>query len=473
MDHLVLTKVEGIIMRIRIEKDTIGEIKIPADKYWGAQTQRSLENFKIGTNLMPMEVIFSYAIIKKSAAKANAQLNVLSLEKEQLISKVCDEILREELNEEFPLSVWQTGSGTHTNMNLNEVIANRANVLLGYSLTSVDRIISPNDDVNKSQSSNDTFSTAMHIAASKILIEKTIPAIQGLRNSLHEKSVLFKEIIKIGRTHMMDATPITLGQEFSGYITQLDYGLKVLRNSITRLYNLPIGGTAVGTGLNTPKGYSELVCKNICEQTNLPFKSADNKFESIASHDALMESHSALKLLAISLMKIGNDVRLLSSGPRSGIGELILPTNEPGSSIMPGKVNPTQCEALTMVCAQVLGNDTAISIGGMSGQLQLNTFKPMIIFNYINSATLLADVCHSFEKNCVVGIKANLENIEISLNNSLMLATALNTHIGYNKSAEIAKAAFENGTSLKEEALILGYVSSDDYDLWVDPKKMV
>jgi fumarate hydratase class II len=451
-------------MKTRIEKDSMGEVEVPDNKYWGAQTQRSLENFKIGANLMPMNIIFAFAILKKTAAKVNSDLNLLSFEKEKLISEVCDEILRGELNDEFPLSVWQTGSGTHTNMNLNEVIANRSNFLGGYNIKNSDQFVSPNDDVNKSQSSNDTFSAAMHIAATKVLIEKTIPAVEAFE---------FMKIIKVGRTHMMDATPITLGQEFSGYVTQLEYGLNTLKNSLTRLFKLPIGGTAVGTGLNAPKEYSKLICLYISGLTELPFEPANNKFELIASHDALIESHNALKVLAISLMKIASDIRLLGSGPRSGLGELILPSNEPGSSIMPGKVNPTQCEALTMVCAQILGNDTAISIGGMSGQLELNAFKPMIIFNFINSAILLADVCHSFEKNCVSGIQANVKNIQIALENSLMLVTALNPHIGYNKAAEIAKVAYENNISLREAAINSGHVTSENYDLWVDPKKMV
>lgn len=457
----------------RKEKDTLGIVEVPKDKYWGAQTQRSFENFKIGQNTMPLEVIYAFAILKKAAALANQELNVLTSDKAQLICKVCDEILSSKLDSEFPLTVWQTGSGTQTNMNINEVVSNRAHVLLGNKLDGGERSLSANDDVNKSQSSNDTFPTAMHISAYKLLIVKTIPAVEDLKNCLQKKSQDFMEIIKIGRTHFMDATPIRLGQEFSGYTAQLEFGLIALRNSLAHLSQLALGGTAVGTGLNTPKGYSELVAKKISELTKLPFKTANNKFESLAAHDALVESHNALKQLAVSLMKIGNDIRMLSSGPRSGIGEIILPVNEPGSSIMPGKTNPTQCEALTMVCAQIMGNDVAMSVAGMSGQFELNVFKPMMIFNFLNSAQLMADACNSFNKNCVQGIEANHKRIQEHLDRSLMLVTSLNSHIGYYKAAEIANAAYKNQTSLKEEALKSGYVTAEEFELWVDPKAMV
>ncbi len=458
---------------MRVEKDTMGEIKVPQNRYWGAQTQRSLQNFSIGNDLIPKEVIYAYATLKKAAALTNADLDCLSKEKSELIVRVCDEILEGKLDDEFPLSVWQTGSGTHTNMNINEVISNRAHVLLGNKLGEGECFLRPNDDVNKSQSSNDTFPTAMHIAAVKILLEHTIPAIEELRKSLHDKVLEFSDIIKIGRTHMMDATPITFGQEFSAYVTQLDYGLNALKHSLTRLYELPLGGTAVGTGINAPDGYSELVCKKISKLTQISFSSATNKFESIAANDGIVESHNALKLVATGLMKIGNDIRLLSSGPRSGLAEIILPANEPGSSIMPGKVNPTQCEALTMVCAQVLGNDVAITVGGMQGNLELNAFKPLIIHNYIHSARILADSCQSFAKNCVQGMQVNQQRIKELLDNSLMLVTALNPHIGYYKAAEIAKAAFKNKTTLKEEAIKSGYVTEEEFDKWVDPKKMI
>ena len=461
-------------MSFRIEKDTIGEIKVESDKYWGAQTERSRNNFKIGSpKSMPMEIIHAFAVLKKAAAITNFQLGVLDEKKKDLIINVCDEILDNKLNDQFPLVVWQTGSGTQTNMNLNEVIANRAHVINGGSLEEGNSTLKANDDVNKSQSSNDTFPTAMHIAAFKVIIEKTIPGITALKNTIEEKSIAFKDVVKIGRTHLMDATPLTLGQEFSGYVSQLNHGLKALKNTLEHLSELALGGTAVGTGLNTPKGYSEMVAKNIAELTNLPFITAKNKFEALAAHDAIVETHGALKQLAVSLNKIANDIRMLASGPRSGIGELIIPANEPGSSIMPGKVNPTQCEALTMVCAQVMGNDAAISFGGAQGHYELNVFKPMMAKNIIESANLLADASLSFNKHCAKGIEPNHANIEKLLNNSLMLVTALNTKIGYYKAAEIANTAHKNGTTLKEEAVNLGYVTPKEYDEWVDPKKMI
>ena len=460
-------------MNYRLEKDTLGEVQVPAEKYWGAQTQRSLENFKISNQKMPLEVIYAFAILKKAAAKTNAELGVLDKEKSDLIAQVCDEILEGKWDDQFPLVVWQTGSGTQTNMNVNEVIANRSHVLRGNKLGEGGKFILANDDVNKSQSSNDTFPTAMHIAAYKLLIENTIPSVQTLRDTIKQKSEEMKAIVKIGRTHFMDATPLTLGQEFSGYAAQLTHGLKALKNTLEHLSELALGGTAVGTGLNTPKGYAELVAKNIAEISGLPFKTADNKFESLAAHDALVETHGALKQLAVSLMKIANDIRMLSSGPRSGIGEINIPANEPGSSIMPGKVNPTQCEALTMVCAQVMGNDVALSVGGMNGQFELNVFKPMMITNLLHSAQLLGDASASFEKHCVAGIEPNKKRIKEHLDNSLMLVTALNTKIGYYKAAEIANAAHANGTTLKEEAIRLGYVSAEEFDRWVDPLKMI
>ncbi len=460
-------------MNYRIEKDTLGEVQVPEDKYWGAQTQRSLENFKIGNQKMPIEVIYAFASLKKAAAKTNVELGVLDKEKSDLIAQVCDEITNGKWDDQFPLVIWQTGSGTQTNMNVNEVIANRSHVLRGNKLGEGEKFILANDDVNKSQSSNDTFPTAMHIAAYKSLIENTIPSVERLRNTIMQKSEEMKAVVKIGRTHFMDATPLTLGQEFSGYAAQLTHGLKALKNTLTHLSELALGGTAVGTGLNTPNGYAELVAKNIAEISDLPFKTAENKFESLAAHDALVETHGALKQLAVSLMKIANDIRMLSSGPRSGIGEINIPANEPGSSIMPGKVNPTQCEALTMVCAQVMGNDVAISVGGMSGQFELNVFKPMMIANLLHSAQLLGDACVSFEKHCVAGIEPNKKRIKELLNNSLMLVTALNTKIGYYKAAEIANAAHENDTTLKEEAIRLGYVSAEEFDRWVDPLKMI
>ncbi len=458
---------------VRIEKDTIGPVEVPADKYWGAQTQRSIQNFKIGGNQMPLEVIRGFAYLKKSAARTNEQLGVLPTEKADAIAQVCDEILEGKLDDQFPLVVWQTGSGTQSNMNVNEVVANRAHVVLGNKLGEGDKLLAPNDDVNKSQSSNDTFPTAMHISAYKIVVETTIPGVEKLKATLEKKAEEMKDVVKIGRTHFMDATPLTLGQEFSGYISQLDHGLKALKNTLTHLSELALGGTAVGTGINTPAGYADLVAEKIAEFTGLPFVSAENKFEALAAHDAIVETHGALKQLAVSLMKIGNDIRMLCSGPRSGIGEIIIPANEPGSSIMPGKVNPTQCEALTMVCAQVLGNDVAVSVGGMNGHFELNVFKPMMIFNLLNSARLIGDACVSFNDNCAAGIEPNLPRVQEHLNNSLMLVTALNTKIGYYKAAEIANTAHANGTTLKEEAINLGYLTSDEFDAWVDPKKMI
>ena len=461
-------------MSFRIEKDTIGEIKVESDKYWGAQTERSRNNFKIGSPAsMPIEIIHAFAVLKKAAAITNFKLGVLDEKKKDLISKVCDEILDNKLNDEFPLVVWQTGSGTQSNMNVNEVIANRAHVINGGSLDEGNSTLKANDDVNKSQSSNDTFPTAMHVASYKIIIEKTIPAIEMLKSTFEKKSKDFKDVVKIGRTHLMDATPLTLGQEFSGYASQLDHGLKALNNTLEHLSELALGGTAVGTGLNTPNGYAEMVAKNIAEITDLPFVTAKNKFEALAAHDAIVETHGAIKQLAVSVNKIANDIRMLASGPRSGIGELIIPANEPGSSIMPGKVNPTQCEALTMVCAQVMGNDVAISFGGAQGHYELNVFKPMMAKNLIESATILADASLSFNEHCAKGIEPNHANIEKLLNNSLMLVTALNTKIGYYKAAEIANTAHKNGTTLKEEAVNLGYVTSEEYDEWVDPKKMI
>ncbi|MCX6258420.1 MAG: class II fumarate hydratase [Bacteroidia bacterium] len=460
-------------MEYRTEKDTMGEVKVPADKYWGAQTQRSFENFKIGNNPMPSEIIEAFAYLKKAAAIVNMDLGVLPADKCELISKVCDEILRGKLNEQFPLTVWQTGSGTQSNMNLNEVIANRAHVLAGNKLGEGKTYIHPNDDVNKSQSSNDTFPTAMHIAAYKMLAETTIPGIIKLRNTLDKKSKDFMNIVKIGRTHWMDATPVTLGQEFSGYVAQLDYGIKAIKYSMVHITELALGGTAVGTGINCPDGYSEKVAAKIAELTGYSFITAPNKFESLATHDAMVEASGTLKTVATSLMKILNDIRVLASGPRSGIGEISIPANEPGSSIMPGKVNPTQIEALTMVCAQVAGNDVAITIGGMNGFFELNVFKPMIIYNFLHSARLLGDACVSFNDNCAVGIEPNLDTIKQNVENSLMLVTALNTHIGYDKSAQIAKKAHAENTTLRKAAIDLGYVTDEDFTKWVDPAKMV
>ncbi|NDG51491.1 MAG: class II fumarate hydratase [Flavobacteriia bacterium] len=460
-------------MSYRIEKDTMGEVKVPAEKYWGAQTERSRNNFKIGQSAsMPLEVVYGFAYLKKAAAHTNCELGVLSSEKRDLISAVCDEILEGKHDDEFPLVVWQTGSGTQSNMNTNEVIANRAHVLNGGSLDDENKFIHPNDDVNKSQSSNDTFPTGMHIAAYKMIVETTIPGVERLRDTLDEKSKAFMHVVKIGRTHLMDATPLTLGQEFSGYVSQLDHGLKALKNTLAHLSELALGGTAVGTGINTPEGYANLVSKKIAEFTQLPFVSADNKFEALAAHDAIVESHNALKQLAVSLNKIANDIRLLASGPRSGIGEIIIPSNEPGSSIMPGKVNPTQCEALTMVCAQVMGNDVAIGVGGMQGHYELNVFKPMMAANILQSARLIGDACVSFKLNCAEGIEPNYDNLKKNLDNSLMLVTALNTKIGYEKAAKIAKTAHQNGTTLKEESVNLGYLTAEEFDEWVRPEDM-
>ncbi|WP_419211165.1 class II fumarate hydratase [Maribacter sp. X9] len=461
-------------MEFRIEKDTMGKVEVPKDKYWGAQTERSRNNFKIGPSAsMPMDIIYGFAYLKKSAAYANCELGVLSTEKRDLIAQVCDEILEGKLNDQFPLVIWQTGSGTQSNMNVNEVVANRAHEIAGQVIGEGEKTIQPNDDVNKSQSSNDTFPTGMHIAAYKKIVEVTIPGVTQLRNTLHKKAIEFKNVVKIGRTHLMDATPLTLGQEFSGYVSQLDHGLKALNNTLAHLSELALGGTAVGTGLNTPEGYDVLVAKYIAEFTGLSFITAENKFEALAAHDAIVESHGALKQLAVSLNKIANDIRMMASGPRSGIGEIIIPANEPGSSIMPGKVNPTQCEALTMVCAQVMGNDVAISIGGTQGHYELNVFKPLMAANILQSAQLIGDACVSFEENCAAGIEPNHEVIKQLLNNSLMLVTALNTKIGYYKAAEIANTAHKNGTTLKEEAINLGYVTAEDYDEWVKPEDMV
>ena len=461
-------------MDYRIEKDTMGEVKVPSDKLWGAQTERSRNNFKIGApGSMPMEIIYGFAYLKKAAAFTNCELGVLSVDKRDLISKVCDEILEGKHDDQFPLVIWQTGSGTQSNMNLNEVIANRAQQLAGKTIGEGEKVLSPNDDVNKSQSSNDTFPTGMHIAAYKKIIEVTIPGVKQLRNTLKKKSEEFKDVVKIGRTHFMDATPLTLGQEFSGYVSQLDHGLKALENTLPHLSELALGGTAVGTGLNTPKGYSKRVAEFIAKFTELPFISAPNKFEALAAHDAFVETSGALKTLAVSLNKIANDIRMLASGPRSGIGEILIPANEPGSSIMPGKVNPTQVEALTMVCAQVIGNDVTINVGGMQGQFELNVFKPVMAANILQSARLLGDACISFEKHCAAGIEPNKPRIQELLNNSLMLVTALNTKIGYYKAAEIANTAHQNGTTLKEEAVNLGYVTPEEFDEWVRPKDMV
>lgn len=462
-------------MEYRIEKDTMGDVKVPADKYWGAQTERSRNNFKIGgaKQQMPLEIIYGFAYLKKAAAHTNCELGVLASEKRDLISQVCDEILGGKLDDQFPLVIWQTGSGTQSNMNSNEVIANRAHVISGNKLGEGDRFIHPNDDVNKSQSSNDTFPTGMHIACYKMVVETTIPGVKKLRDTLHAKAQKYMGVVKIGRTHLMDATPLTVGQEFSGYVSQLDHGIKALENTLAHMSELALGGTAVGTGINTPEGYSELVAKKIADFSGLPFITAENKFEALAAHDAIVETHGALKQLAVSLMKIGNDIRLLASGPRCGIGELNIPANEPGSSIMPGKVNPTQAEALTMVCAQVVGNDMAVAAGGMNGHFELNVFKPMMAQNLLESARLIGDACVSFNDNCAVGIEPNEANITKNLNNSLMLVTALNTHIGYDKSSKIAKTAHANGTTLKEEAINLGYLTSEEFDLWVDPSKMI
>ncbi|APD06147.1 fumarate hydratase [Flavobacteriaceae bacterium UJ101] len=460
-------------MEFRIEKDTIGEVKVPADKYWGAQTERSRNNFKIGPSAsMPKEIIEGFAYLKKAAAYTNCELGALSEEKRDLIAQVCDEILAGKLDDQFPLVIWQTGSGTQSNMNVNEVIAHRAHEIAGNKIGEGEKTIQPNDDVNKSQSSNDTFPTGMHIACYKKIVETTIPGIEKLRDTLQQKSTDFKDVVKIGRTHLMDATPLTIGQEFSGYVAQLNHGIKALKNTLAHLSELALGGTAVGTGLNTPKGYDVLVAKYIAEFTGLPFITAENKFEALAAHDALVETHGALKQIAVSLNKIANDIRLMASGPRSGIGELIIPANEPGSSIMPGKVNPTQSEAMTMVCAQVMGNDVTVTVAGTQGHYELNVFKPVMAANVLQSAQLIGDACVSFNDNCAVGIQPNYKRIEELLNNSLMLVTALNTKIGYYKAAEIANTAHKNGTTLKEEAINLGYVTEEEYDQWVIPADM-
>ncbi|MCX6235496.1 MAG: class II fumarate hydratase [Bacteroidetes bacterium] len=459
--------------KTRIEKDTMGPVEVPADKYWGAQTQRSKDNFKIGDGRMPIEIIRAFATLKKAAALVNYDLGKLPAEKKDLICQVCDEITDGKLDDQFPLVVWQTGSGTQTNMNLNEVIANRAHVIHGGVLGEGQKFIHPNDDVNKSQSSNDTFPTAMHIAAYNAVVEITVPGVEKLRETLDKKAKEFAVIVKIGRTHLMDATPLTLGQEFSGYVSQLDHGLKALRNTLPHLLELALGGTAVGTGINAPKGYDVLVAKKIAELTGYPFVTAPNKFEALSAHDAIVEASGALKRLAVSLMAIAHNIRMLGSGPRCGIGELILPENEPGSSIMPGKVNPTQPEALTMVCAQVMGNDVAITVGGLNSHFQLNVFKPVMIYNFLMSARLLGDACVSFNDNCAAGIQANLVNIQKNLENSLMLVTALNPYIGYDNSAKIAKKAHAENKTLREAAMELGLVTNEQFTEWVDPKKMI
>lgn len=461
-------------MEYRIEKDTLGEVKVPIDNYWGAQTERSKNNFNIGPKAsMPLEIIYAFAYLKKAAAYANSELGVLTKEKRDLIAQVCEEILAKKLDDQFPLVIWQTGSGTHSNMNVNEVIANRAHVLAGNKLGIGETFLKANDDVNKSQSSNDTFPTAIHIAAYKMILEKTIVGVEQLRTTFDAKSKTYKKVVKIGRTHLMDATPLTLGQEFSGYVSQLNHGLKALKNTLPHLSEIALGGTAVGTGLNSPKGYDVLVAEKIAEFSGHPFVTAENKFEALASNDALIETHGALKQLSVSLNKIANDIRMMASGPRSGIGELIIPANEPGSSIMPGKVNPTQCEALTMVCAQVMGNDVAITIGGTQGHYELNVFKPMMAYNLLQSAELLGDACFSFDKHCAQGIEPNYKRIEQLVNSSLMLVTALNPKIGYYKAAEIANAAYKNETTLKEEAIRLGYLTEEEYTKWVIPSNMV
>ena len=460
-------------MEFRKEKDSIGLVDVPADKYWGAQTQRSFGNFKIGGHQMPPEIIRAFAILKKAAAITNFEAGILPEEKKNLIALVCDEILEGKLADQFPLVVWQTGSGTQSNMNVNEVIANRAHVCSGGKLSDEKKILHPNDDVNQSQSSNDTFPTAMHIAAYQKLEEVTLPGLELLKNTLQEKAAAYMDIVKIGRTHFMDATPLTLGQEISAYAVQLQNGIRAIRNTLPRIAELALGGTAVGTGLNTPPGYSENVARHIAALSGLPFVSAPNKFEALATHDALVEAHGALKTVAVSLMKIGNDIRMLSSGPRSGIGEIIIPANEPGSSIMPGKVNPTQSEALTMAMAQVIGNDVAINIGGMNGHFELNVFKPLIIYNFLTSARLIGDACVSFNDHCAVGIEPNHSRIREQLNNSLMLVTALNTHIGYDNAAKIAKKAYAEHTTLKEAALQLGLLTAEQFDEWVKPEDMI
>ena len=459
-------------MEYRIERDSIGEIQVPADKYWAAQTQRSLENFKIGNQKMPTEIIRAFAVLKKCAAMTNHELGVLSEQKMSLIAQVCDEIIAGNLDDQFPLVIWQTGSGTQSNMNVNEVIANRGHVLAGGKLSDTEKVLHPNDDVNKSQSSNDTFPTAMSIAVYKQMVDFAIPGLQVLKDSFKKKARDFKDVVKIGRTHFMDATPLTLGQEFSGYRRQLELSINAIENAMIGAQEIALGGTAVGTGLNTPKGYAELVAKKISTEMAMPFRSAENKFEALAAHDAMVELHGSLKRAAVSCMKIGNDIRMLSSGPRSGIGEIIIPSNEPGSSIMPGKVNPTQCEALTMVCAQVMGNDVAVSIGGSNGHFELNVFKPLIAANLLQSARILGQACLSFNDNCVVGIEPNLPEIKNKLDNSLMLVTALNTHIGYDKAAKIAKKAYNDNTTLKEAAIELSFLTAEEFDQWVRPENM-
>lgn len=461
-------------MDFRIEKDTLGEVQVPKEVYWGAQTERSRNNFKIGPSAsMPLEIIYGFAYLKKAAAYANCKLNVLSKEKRDAIATVCDEILEGNHDSQFPLVIWQTGSGTQSNMNVNEVIANRAHVLAGKHLGEGDKTLSPNDDVNKSQSSNDTFPTGMHIALYLKLVEQTLPKIKALKEAIEKKAIAFKDVVKIGRTHLMDATPLTLGQEFSGYVSQLEHGIKALQNTLPHLSELALGGTAVGTGINTPKNYATTVAQYIAEFTGQPFVSAKNKFEALAAHDAIVETHGALKQIAVSLNKIGNDIRMLASGPRSGIGEIILPANEPGSSIMPGKVNPTQCEALTMVCAQVMGNDVAVTIGGTQGHFELNVFKPLLAANGLSSAQLLGDAAESFMKHCIQGIQVNQAKIDELVSNSLMLVTALNTKIGYYKAAEIANKAHAEGTTLKEASLALGYLTEQEFEAWVVPEKMI
>ena len=461
-------------MSFRAEKDTLGVVKVPADKYWGAQTERSRNNFKIGNpGSMPIELIYGFAYLKKAAAYTNAELGVLEDDKRDLIARVCDEILEGKHDDQFPLVIWQTGSGTQSNMNVNEVIANRGHVLAGYSLGEGEKTLHPNDDVNKSQSSNDTFPTGMHIAAYKLIVENTLPALHQLKKTLSQKSKEFENVIKIGRTHMMDATPLSLGQEFSGYVAQIGYGIKAIENSLPHLAELALGGTAVGTGINAPKGYAERVASYIAEFTGHPFVTAPNKFEALASHDAFVETHGALRQVAVSLNKIAHDIRVMSSGPRSGIGELSIPANEPGSSIMPGKVNPTQCEALTMVCAQVIGNDVAVAFGGAQGHFELNVFKPLIANNLLQSARLLADAVMSFDQHCAQGIKPNIDVIKKLVDNSLMLVTALNTKIGYYKAAEIAQKAHEECTSLRDAAIATGYLSAEEFDQWVRPEDMI
>lgn len=460
-------------MSFRQEKDSIGYIDVPSDKYWAAQTQRSIMNFKIGGQRMPVEVVEGFAYLKKAAAHTNAALGVLPEAKRDLISKVCEEILEGKLDDQFPLVVWQTGSGTQSNMNVNEVVANRGHVINGGALSDADKVLHPNDDVNKSQSSNDTFPTAMHIAAYKKVVEVTIPGLEKLRDTLAAKAAKYMHVVKIGRTHFMDATPVTVGQELSGYVSQLDHGIRAIKNTLAHLSELALGGTAVGTGLNTPAGYDTMVAAKIAEFTGLPFVTAENKFEALAAHDAIVESHGALKTVACSLMKIGNDIRMLASGPRSGIGELVIPANEPGSSIMPGKVNPTQSEALTMAMAQVVGNDVTINVGGMTGHFELNVFKPVMIYNFLMSAQLIGDSCVSFNDNCIEGLEPNQERIDEHLNNSLMLVTALNTKIGYDNAAAIAKKAYNEGTTLRQASLDLGLLTNEQFDEWVRPENMI